>query len=71
MGAPHASGLDGIIVAETALSDVDGDRGRLTIRGYPVEELVERATFENVCGLLWDGTWPSSEQTRRDRGLAR
>ena len=62
MTEPHASGLDGIIVAETALSDVDGERGRLTIRGYAVEELVERATFEDVCGLMWGGRWPSSDE---------
>ena len=60
MGNPHASGLDSIIVAETELSDVDGERGKLTIRGYSVEELVERATFEEVCGLMWDGAWPSA-----------
>src|SRR5215471_5467663 len=62
MGIPQASGLDGIVVAETALSDVDGERGRLIIRGYPVEALVERATFEDVCGLMWNGTWPSSDE---------
>ena len=62
MSEPHASGLDGIIVAETALSDVDGERGRLTIRGYPVEELVARATFEDVCGLMWAGMWPSTDE---------
>jgi citrate synthase len=62
MSAPNASGLDGIIAAETALSDVDGERGRLTIRGYSVEELVERATFEDVCGLMWNGAWPSSDE---------
>ena len=62
MSAPHASGLDGIIVAETALSDVDGERGKLMIRGYSVEELVERATFEDVCGLMWDGAWPSTDE---------
>jgi citrate synthase len=50
MSAPQASGLDGVVVASTALSDVDGERGRLIFRGYPVEELVERATFEEVCG---------------------
>lgn len=68
MSAPQASGLDGIIVAETALSDVDGERGKLTIRGYPVEELVERATFEDVCGLMWSGTWPSPDERERIRG---
>jgi citrate synthase len=65
MGGPHASGLDGIIVAETTLSDVDGERGKLTIRGYSIEDLVERATFEDVCGLMWTGTWPSTDERRR------
>jgi citrate synthase len=59
MNSPSASGLDGIVAAETALSDVDGERGRLVIRGYTVEDLVERATFEDVCGLMWNAAWPS------------
>ena len=59
MSAPRASGLDDVVVARTALSEVDGERGRLVIRGYTVEELVERATFEDVCGLMWNGAWPS------------
>jgi citrate synthase len=59
MNSPSASGLDGIVVAQTALSEVDGERGRLVIRGYSVEDLVERATFEDVCGLMWNGAWPS------------
>jgi citrate synthase len=62
MTAPQASGLDGIIVAHTALSDVDGERGRLTIRGYSVEDLVERAMFEEVCGLMWNGAWPADQE---------
>lgn len=59
MNSPSASGLDGIVVAQTALSEVDGERGKLVIRGYTVEDLVERATFEDVCGLLWNAAWPS------------
>ena len=71
MNAPSASGLDGIVVAETALSDVDGERGRLVIRGYAVEELVEKATFEDACGLMWNGALPSSEEREALRvGLA-
>ena len=62
MNRPSASGLDGVVVAETELSDVDGEAGRLVIRGYEVEELVERATFEDVCGLLWNGAWPSAPE---------
>jgi citrate synthase len=70
-GRPTASGLDNVVVAHTALSDVDGEQGRLVIRGHPVEDLVERGTFEEVCGLLWDGAWPSTSQRDRLRaGLA-
>jgi citrate synthase len=54
-----ASGLEGVVVAETELSDVDGERGILTIRGHAVEDLVGRASFEDVCGLLWHGVLPS------------
>jgi citrate synthase len=57
---PSASGLDGVVVAETTLSDVDGEVGRLVIGGYPVETLVQEATFEDVCGLMWNGTLPSA-----------
>jgi citrate synthase len=62
MHTPSASGLDGLIVAETGLSDVDGESGRLVIRGHSVEDLVEHATFEDVCGLLWTGTRPSATE---------
>jgi citrate synthase len=60
MDVAHASGLEGVVVAETALSDVDGARGRLIIGGVPVEDLVQRAAFEDACCLMWDGVWPSA-----------
>ena len=63
LGAPTASGLDGVVVASTALSDVDGARGRLIIRGYDVETLTDGAAFEDVCALLWHGAWPSARFT--------
>ena len=59
--APTASGLDNVIAAETALSDVDGEAGQLLIHGHRVEDLVARATFEDVCGLMWDGGLPAPE----------
>lgn len=46
------SGLEGIVVAETKLSDVDGERGRLVIAGHDVEELAGEASFEDVAALL-------------------
>lgn len=60
MNTARASGLDGIVVAHTELSDVDGEHGRLVIRGCSVEDLAGRATFEDLCGLVWTGEWPSA-----------
>ena len=46
MSEASSSGLDGVVVADTALSDVDGERGRLVIAGSDVERLAATATFE-------------------------
>jgi citrate synthase len=61
-GAPLASGLDGVVVAETTLSEVDGERGRLVLAGHDVETLAGEAGFEDACGLFWGGALPSAEQ---------
>jgi citrate synthase len=48
-------GLDDVVVAETVLSDVDGQAGRLVIRGYSLDDLVGRVSYEDVLTLLWNG----------------
>ena len=48
-------GLENIVAAETVLSEVDGQAGRLVIRGYAVEELAGRATYEAAARLLLNG----------------
>ncbi|NGM50268.1 citrate synthase/methylcitrate synthase [Caulobacter sp. 602-2] len=50
-----SAGLEGVIAAATVLSDVDGQAGRLTIRGWAVEDLAGRARFEDAVHLLLDG----------------
>ena len=50
-----SDGLEGVIAAETVLSEVDGDAGRLVIRGYPLDQLSGHATFEEAVALLFDG----------------
>jgi len=58
---PRADGPpSGVIVAESAVSSII--EGRLAYRGFPIEELVASATFEDVCWLLWNGEPPSSGQ---------
>jgi citrate synthase len=57
-----ASGLEGIVVAETELSMVDGERGRLTYRGYNIDDLATQASFEEIMYLLWYGELPNRSQ---------
>jgi citrate synthase len=60
-----SEGLEGVVAAATRLSDVDGERGRLTIAGYAVEELAPRATFEDVAYLLLNGRLPEPDAAAR------
>lgn len=49
------TGLENVVAAETILSDVDGQNGRLVIRGWPVETLAASVAFEDAAHLLWQG----------------
>ena len=55
-------GLEGVVAAETSLSHVDGEAGRLVYGGYEIEDLAENVTFEEVCHLLWFGALPNRSQ---------
>ncbi|WP_123532926.1 citrate synthase/methylcitrate synthase [Halosimplex salinum] len=55
-------GLEGIRVAETRLSDIDGEAGELTIGGYPVGELARNATYEESVFLLYNDRLPSADE---------
>lgn len=59
---PQTNGLEGVVAASTALSDVMGDVGKLIYRGYDIHELAGNASFEEVAYLLWKGNLP----TRRE-----
>ena len=48
----------------SAITYIDGERGILRYRGYPIEELAERSTFLEVAYLLIHGELPDSEQCR-------
>lgn len=55
-------GLEGIAIAESAISFVDGQAGRLEYRGFSVETLAENCTFEETCYLLLCGKLPTRAQ---------
>ena len=50
-----SDGLEGVVAAYTVLSEVDGQAGRLIIRGRSLEQLAGRVSFEEVAHLLWEG----------------
>jgi citrate synthase len=62
MADKPARGLADVVAASTALSDIDGQVGRLSYRGYDINELTGSATFEEVSFLLQRGTAPDRGQ---------
>lgn len=49
-----SDGLEGVIAADTVLSEVDGEAGRLVIRGCSLDQLSGRVPYEAVVHLLFD-----------------
>lgn len=59
MAEEQKKGLEGVVVADTRLSRVQGDIGRLIYGGYDIADLAENASFEEVIYLLWHGKLPT------------
>lgn len=55
-------GLEGLVVDETKISKVIPESSELLYRGYPVAQLVEKCSFEEVVYLLWEGELPSQKE---------
>lgn len=51
-------GLAEVPVVKSSISHIDGEKGLLTYRGYPVDELAENCSFEAVCYLILHGDLP-------------
>jgi 2-methylcitrate synthase len=69
-------GLAGVPVDYTAISKVNPETNSLLYRGYPVQELAAKKSFEEVAYLLWNGELPNDSQLadfekleRSQRGL--
>jgi len=58
-------GLRGVKVADTRISDVDGEKGNLIYRGLNICDLVVHSTFEEVSYLLLHDHLPSAEELRK------
>jgi citrate synthase len=55
-------GLEGVVVGQSRLSDIDGEVGELIYAGYDIDDLARHTTFEEVCYLLWNGELPNRQQ---------
>src|ERR1044071_579051 len=54
-----AAGLRGVVAAQSAIGDVNGEQGVLIYQGYNIHDLAEHSTFEEVIYLLWHGRLPN------------
>ncbi|HLI40320.1 MAG TPA: citrate/2-methylcitrate synthase, partial [Streptosporangiaceae bacterium] len=55
-------GLAGVYADTSSISMVNPETNSLTYRGYPVQELAARCSFEEVAYLLWHGELPTSAE---------
>src|SRR5437016_971234 len=55
-------GLEGVPAAESSISLVDGEGGKLYYRGYSIEDLTQGTTFEEIIALLYDGELPGKDR---------
>ena len=70
--APHVyKGLTGVVVDTTAVSKVNPETNSLLYRGYPVQELAAKRSFEEVAYLLWHGELPDDQQLADFEALER
>lgn len=66
-------GLAGVPVDYTAISKVNPESNSLLYRGYPVQELAAKKSFEEVAWLLWKGELPTAAElasfTKQERSM--
>jgi citrate synthase len=57
-----AAGLRGVVAAQSAIGDVNGEEGILIYQGYDIHDLAENSTFEETVFLLWNGRLPRQDE---------
>lgn len=55
-------GLEGVVVGSTELSNVEGQIGRLTYRGFDIDDLAPNVSFEEIVHLLLLGHLPTAKE---------
>tara|TARA_Y100000768_G_scaffold388652_1_gene385878 strand:+ start:2029 stop:3204 length:1176 start_codon:yes stop_codon:yes gene_type:complete len=60
----YSPGLVGIIATESSVSNINGKKGILSYRGYSIEELAQKSTFEETAYLLLFGELPTKSELK-------
>jgi 2-methylcitrate synthase len=60
--AKPKGGLEDVVATTSSICFIDGDRGTLAYRGYDIHDLAPKASFEEVCYLLWHGRLPNRSE---------
>src|SRR6266567_2177677 len=55
-------GLEGVVIAKSAITFIDGEQGILRYRGIDINELAAKSNFEETTYLLWNGNLPNKGQ---------
>lgn len=63
-GVVYDPGLANTGSVKSAITYIDGDKGILLYRGYPIEQLAENSWFSEVCYLLINGELPTPEEQK-------
>ena len=58
----YLPGLAGVPATKSNISDINGEKGKLYYRGYPIEQLAANSSFEETTLLLLDGELPKAAQ---------
>jgi citrate synthase len=58
----YLPGLAGVPATKSNISSIDGEKGILAYRGYDIQELAEKSTFEETAMLLLDGELPTKDK---------
>ncbi len=60
-----SKGLEDVVAGPTSITFIDGARGRLSYRGYDIDDLVAHSNYEEVAYLLWHEHLPKRDELRR------
>lgn len=62
MTSQTKGGLEGIIATRTAISDIDGEQGKLVYQGIDIFDLANNSSFEETIYLVWNGRLPNKHE---------